>query len=44
MGSNGFKINECDKYVLVKNTQKRYVLIYLYIDDMPITYNNDTII
>ncbi|RVW42300.1 Retrovirus-related Pol polyprotein from transposon TNT 1-94 [Vitis vinifera] len=34
MISNGFKINECDKCVYVKNTQKGYVIVCLYVDDM----------
>ena len=34
MISNGFKINECDKCIYVKNTQKGYVIVCLYVDDM----------
>ena len=34
MISNGFKINECDKCVYVKNNQKGYVIVCLYVDDM----------
>ena len=30
--SNGFKINECDKCVYVKTTQKGYVIVCLYIN------------
>ena len=32
--SNGFKINECDKCVYIKTTQKGYVIVCLYVDDM----------
>ena len=34
MMSNGFKINGCDKCVYVQNTNKGYVIVCLYIDDM----------
>ena len=34
MMSNGFKINECDKCVYVQNTNKGYVIVCLYVDDM----------
>lgn len=44
MMSNGFKINECNKCVYVRNTPNRYVMICLYVDDMLIMGNNDTII
>ena len=44
MMSNGFKINECDKCVYIKNTPKGYVLVCLYVDDMLIIGSNDAII
>ena len=34
MMSNGFKINECDKCVYVKETQKGYVIVCHYVDYM----------
>ena len=37
MFSNGFKINECDKCVYVKQTQNFFAILCLYVDDMPIT-------
>ena len=42
--SNGFKINECDKYVYVKSTDKGYVIVCLYVDDMLIIGNNHEMI
>ena len=44
MISNGFKINECDKCVYVKNTENRYVILCLYIDDMLIVGSNDRMV
>ena len=41
---NEFKINKVDKCVYVKNTDKGYVIVCLYIDDMLILGNNDHII
>ncbi|CAA0834987.1 cysteine-rich RLK (RECEPTOR-like protein kinase) 8, partial [Striga hermonthica] len=40
----GFKINECDKCVYVKDTEKGYVILCLYVDDMLIVGSNDKII
>ena len=40
MISDGFKINECDKCVYVKNTDKGYVIVCLYVDDMLIIGSN----
>ena len=37
MLSNGFKINECDKCVYVKQTQNCFEILCLYVDDMLIT-------
>ena len=34
MIESGFKINECDKCVYVKNTENGYVILCLYVDDM----------
>jgi len=41
---NEFKINKVDKYIYMKNTDKIYVIICLYVDDMLILDNNDYII
>ena len=41
MLSQRFRINECDKCVYIKYTDKRYVIVCLYIDDMLILGNND---
>ena len=41
---NGFKINECDKCVYVKNTEREFVIICLYIDDILIMGSNNEII
>ncbi|KAK6149115.1 hypothetical protein DH2020_016640 [Rehmannia glutinosa] len=40
----GFKINECDKCVYVKDTENGYVILCLYVDDMLIIGSNDKII
>ena len=42
--SNRFKINEYDKYVYVKHTDKGYVIICLYVDDMLIIGSNHKMI
>ena len=34
MVSNGFRINECDKCVFIKDTASAYVIMCLYVDDM----------
>ena len=44
MMSNGFKINECDKCVYIKNTNKGYVIVCLYVDDMLIVDSNNDMI
>ena len=44
MISNGFKINECDKCVYVKNFKKEYVIICFYVDDMSIIKSNNYMI
>ena len=42
--SQGFKINECDKSVYVKNIEHGYVIVCLYVDDMLIVGSDDKII
>ncbi|GJT67365.1 retrovirus-related pol polyprotein from transposon TNT 1-94 [Tanacetum coccineum] len=44
MLESGFKINECDKCVYVKDISARYVIWCLYVDDMLIVGSNDKII
>ena len=44
MMTNGFKINECDKCVYVKNTERGFVIIFLYVDDILIMGSNNEII
>ena len=44
MMSNGFKINECDKCVYVKDTENGYVIVCLYVDDMLIVGSDDKMI
>ncbi|KAD5317329.1 hypothetical protein E3N88_17275 [Mikania micrantha] len=44
MLNNGFKINECDKYVYVNNTKRGYVILCLYVDDMLIIGSGDQMI
>ncbi|KAM3320843.1 hypothetical protein P3S67_008045 [Capsicum chacoense] len=34
MFANGFKINECDKCVYIKDTPNHHVIVCLYVDDM----------
>ena len=34
MLANGFKINECDKCVYIKNVMNHEVIVCLYVDDM----------
>ncbi|PHT41242.1 hypothetical protein CQW23_20096 [Capsicum baccatum] len=34
MLANGFKINECDKCVYIKDTPNHQVIVFLYVDDM----------
>ncbi|XP_071694471.1 uncharacterized protein [Rutidosis leptorrhynchoides] len=40
----GFKINECDKCVYVKDTPDGYVILCLYVDDMLIAGSNEKMI
>ncbi|GKC11271.1 retrovirus-related pol polyprotein from transposon TNT 1-94, partial [Tanacetum coccineum] len=44
MLESGFKINECDKCVYVKETSSGYVILCLYVDDMLIIGRNDKMI
>ncbi|GJS00582.1 retrovirus-related pol polyprotein from transposon TNT 1-94 [Tanacetum coccineum] len=41
---SGFKINECDKCVYVKDTSSGYVIMCLYVNDMLIIGSNDKMI
>ncbi|KAK3043673.1 hypothetical protein RJ639_000089 [Escallonia herrerae] len=44
MIENDFIINECDKNVYVKGTEKEYVVVCLYVDDMLIIGSNNDFI
>ena len=44
MMSNGFRINECDKCLYIKDTANCYVIVCLYVDDMIIIVSNNDII
>ena len=44
MMSHGFKINECDKCVYVKDVEHGYVIVCLYVDDMLIVGSDDKMI
>lgn len=44
MKENGYKINECDKCIYVKNTSDGYVILYLYVDNMLIVGSNDKMV
>ncbi|KAK3016682.1 hypothetical protein RJ639_007087 [Escallonia herrerae] len=44
MIENDFRINECDKCVYVKGTEKGYVIVCLYVDDMLIIRSNNEFI
>ena len=44
MMTNGFKINKCDKCVYVKNTERGFVIICLYVDDILIMGRNNEVI
>ena len=43
MITNGFKINECDKGVYIKDIENGYVILCLYVDDMLIVGSNSHI-
>ena len=42
--SNGFRINECDKCVYIKDIANSYVIVCFYVDDMLIIGSNNDII
>ena len=42
--SHGFKINEGDKCVYVKDVEHGYFIVCLYVDDMLIVNSDDKII
>ena len=42
--TNGFKINECEKCVYLKNTERGFVIICLYVDDILIMGSNNEVI
>ena len=44
MMSRGFKINECDKCVYVKDVEHGYAIVCLYVDDMFIVGSDDKMI
>ena len=44
MLSNGFETNKYDKWFYVKGTQKEYIIVCLYIDDMLIFGKKNAII
>ena len=44
MTENGFKINECDKCIYIKDTENGYVILYVYMNDMLIVGSNDKMV
>ncbi|PKI36255.1 hypothetical protein CRG98_043367 [Punica granatum] len=44
MISKGFKINECDKCVYIKETENGYIILCLYLDDILIAGSDDRMI
>ena len=44
MLENGYKINECDKCVYVKNTSEGYVIFCVYVHDMLIVGSNNKMV
>ena len=44
MLEKGFKINECDKCVYIKDIKDGYVILFLYVDDMLIIGSNDKMV
>ena len=44
MMSHGFKINKCDKFFYVKDTEHGYVIVCLYVDVMLIIGSDDKMI
>ena len=44
MLESGFRINECDKCVYMKDIENGYVILCLYVNDMLIIGSNDKMI
>ena len=44
MITNGFRINECDKCVYIKDTKNGYVILCFYVDDILIVSSDDKMI
>ena len=44
MMSHDFKINECEKCIYVKDTEHRYIIVCLYVDNMLIIGSDDKMI
>lgn len=44
MMANGYNINECDKCIYVKITNKGYVILCLYVDDILIVGSNENMV
>ena len=44
MITNGFKINECDKCVYIKDIGNGYVILCLYVDDILIVGSNNKVV
>ena len=44
MITNGFKINECDKCVYIKDTENGYAILGFYVDDILIVGSDDKMI
>ena len=44
MITNGFKINECDKCVYIKEIENGYIILCLYVDDILIVSSDDEMI
>lgn len=42
--SSGFKINDCDKCVYIKETRNGYAILCLYVDDILIFGSNDEVV
>ena len=44
MLASDFKINDCDKYVYVKDTENDYIILCLYVDDVLIIGSDDKMV
>ena len=44
MITNGFKINECEKCVYIKDIENGYVILCLYVDDMFLVGSDDQMV